>query len=142
MYAGTRGRRRYSSNQFASLALAPCAVRFTPEKDMVPTAQDIAWAWGRHERHGKSRPNRPASRYSSGGTTPKFAWRKNKTTTSLSSASDPNDIRTTHPPNTHEYSVTTSPTRAFLTYDFVPLRSAYSTKYLVPVLQNVGQTVS
>jgi len=142
VYAGTRGRRRYGSNQFASSALAPFSDRFTPEKDMTPIVQDNAWAWGRHGRHGKSRPNRPASRYSSGGTALKFAWRKNKTTKNLSSANDPNDIRNTHPPNIHEYSVTTSPTRAVPTYHFVPLRSAYSTKCLVYVLQNVGQTVS
>jgi len=142
VYAGTRGKRRYSSNQFASSALAPCSGRFTPEKDMIPIVQDAAWAWGRHGRHGKSRPIRPASRYSSGGTTPKFAWRESKTTTNLSSANVPNYIRTTHPPNIHEYSVTTSPTRAVPIYHFVPFGSTYSTKYLVSVLHNVGQTVS
>jgi hypothetical protein len=73
VYAGTRGRRKYSSNQFASSAPTPCSGRFTPEKDMMPIVQDAAWAWSRHGRHGESRPNRTTSRYSSGGNTPKFA---------------------------------------------------------------------
>ena len=73
MHAGTRGRPRYSSNEFASSAPTPCSGCFTPEKDMIPIVQDAAWAWGRHGRHRKSRPNRPTSRYCSGSTTPKFA---------------------------------------------------------------------
>ena len=73
VHAGTRGRPRYSSNEFASSAPTPCSGCFTPEKDMIPIVQDAAWAWGRHGRHRKFRPNRPTSRYCSGSTTPKFA---------------------------------------------------------------------
>jgi hypothetical protein len=49
-YAGTDGRRRNSSNAFATLALerggwlAPHPGRFTRRKDLLPIVQEVGWA--------------------------------------------------------------------------------------------------
>jgi hypothetical protein len=97
-YAGTKGRWRYSSNPLATSALKGGYVVSTvlrPLHSRERPTTHCAGGWGGRAGDGLDStenlaptgirsPDRPVSRYSTGGTTPKFAWREKKTTINLS----------------------------------------------------------